>query len=56
MKKKLLATVLCMAMVLTCLAGCGGEDKGDQGADGVKKIVYANGGQPESMEVQRPEI
>lgn len=50
MKKKLLATVLCMAMVLTCLAGCGGEDKGDQGADGVKKIVYANGGQPESME------
>ncbi|MEY8368227.1 ABC transporter substrate-binding protein [Anaerovoracaceae bacterium 42-11] len=50
MKKKLLATVLCMAMLLTCLAGCGGEDKGDQGADGVKKIVYANGGQPESME------
>lgn len=50
MKKKLFASFLCVIMVLTCLAGCGG-DGGDSSSEGdLKKIVYANGGQPESLE------
>ena len=52
MKKKILAVLLCIAMIVTCLAACGGSDDDGAGADGVtvKKIVYANGGQPAAMD------
>ena len=52
MKKKLLATLLCIAMIVTCFVACGGNNGGDSNADGtaVKKIVYANGGQPAAMD------
>lgn len=49
--KKLLVTLLSIMMIMTSLTACGGggeESGGDSGS--VKKIVYANGGQPEAMD------
>lgn len=52
MKKKLLAILLCIVMIMTCFTACGGNNGGSSDTDGtaVKKIVYANGGQPAAMD------
>lgn len=52
MKKKLLATLLSVVLILTCFSACGGgnEDEGTSDGDTIKKVVYANGGQPEAMD------
>lgn len=48
--KKLLACFMCAVMLLTCLAGCSSDSDGSSDSSGVKRIVYANGSQPDSLE------
>ena len=43
MKKKILATFLTMAMVISCVAGCGSSDSKDSQAKGSQKDGAQNG-------------
>lgn len=50
--KKISALLLCLCLLIVTISGCGGGNGSDDNGAGeaIKRITYANGGQPEAMD------